>query len=300
MKIIFSFLLFSFTLFSQNERDIFIKDSVMDNLNNTSISNTDYHVLKNRISKLDKAYGYETDFHFKLLEHSFIQNDLNFFKEDLVFLIKNYGFNINYLKGSELYFDSILQGNLSKWFKRFYVKNYSKWLKNNLSKSIDIQKMHDMNVKDQVMVKFSREFDLNKDFDTIQKGLFLQHLYNYSFRNITDLHFIAKKYGFLPNSKNFALTYFYYESVLVHNVRDNTDATWDLLFPYFKKAYLNNEIGNVVFQNYDFYHYLRYGTQVFNSYTLDQIPKSFRKEGTSIPLKDEAFYNAIKKEFKWK
>lgn len=300
MKTVLVFLLFSFTLFSQSKRDIFIKDSVINYLNDISISNADYNLLKNRIFQLDKAYGYETDFHFKLLKQSFKNNDLKFFKQDLIFLIKYYGFNINYLKGNELYFDSILNGSLSKWFRKKYVKNHSKWLKNNLSKSIDIQNMHNLKVKDQVLSNFVREFNLNKDFDSIQKNIFIQHTNNYYLKNIADLHFTANKYGFLPNSKNFALTYFSYETVLIHNLRENTDTTWDLFFPYFKKAYLNNEITNVVFSNYDFYHYSRYGTQVFNSFSLDQIPESFRKGGSSIPLKDEAFYHAIKKEFKWK
>jgi hypothetical protein len=85
----------------------------------------------------------------------------------------------------------------------------------------------------------------------------------------------------------------------VHNFQTNISKTWELLFPLVKKAYIKNEIDNVIFQNYDFYCFLKNGYQEFNSYKIEQIPKQFRKNNNSIPLKDEKEFVKIKLEFKW-
>ena len=97
---------------------------------------------------------------------------------------------------------------------------------------------------------------------------------------------LSKKFPIIQNNLN---------SAIIHNFQMNIDDSWSLLYPYIKTAYKNNEIDNVIFQNYDFYRYLKDGYQEFNSYKIEQIPFDFRKDQDIIPLKNVDFFNEFKK-----
>jgi len=294
------FIIFSHFCNAQNERDKFIKDSILPILNTNKISNIDnYNKVKKLIADIEKKYGYETDLKKKLVESSYFHKDIHFFKKELKKLIKDHGFQIEYLSGDETYFNDIFFGKLTNWFVKFYSKNHSIWLKNNFHKVIDLKKINDLHLKDQIIARMSSKIVNNSTLDSLQKNEIIKKTSDLYFENIMCLNEISKKYNRLPNSKNFAIIQNSYETVLIHNFRENTDKTWGLLYKYFKKAYLNHEITNVVFQNYDFYCYLTHGYQEFNSFTIEQIPINFRKNNNKIPLKSQEEFNEVKKEFKW-
>lgn len=110
---------------------------------------------------------------------------------------------------------------------------------------------------------------------------------------------ISKKSNCFVLSKKFPIIQNNLNSAIIHNFQMNIDDSWSLLYPYIKTAYKNNEIDNVIFQNYDFYRYLKDGYQEFNSYKIEQIPFDFRKNQDPIPLKDVDFFNEFKKEMIW-
>ena len=100
MKIILSytFLLFSFLVMSQTKRDVFLRDSIIKPFNSRQISNEEiYKKTYALLKKMDTEFGYEKDIHLKILEFSYFNNDLDNFKKDLITLIKDYGFKIDYL-----------------------------------------------------------------------------------------------------------------------------------------------------------------------------------------------------------
>ena len=285
---------------AQNERDKIIKDSILPILNSNKIlKENNYFKIKSLIIKIERKFGYETELKRKLIEGSYHHKDMSFFKREIKELIKNHGFQIEYLSGNENYFNDICYGELSKWFRSVYSKNHSKWIKNNFNKVIELKKINDLHLKDQIIARLSSNLINDLKFDSLQKEVILKESNKLYFENITFLYEISKKYGKLPNSKNFGIIQNSFDTVLIHNLRENTDETWSLLYPYFKKAYLNFEITNVVFQNYDFYCYLRHGYQEFNSFTIDQIPIDFRKNEGEIPLKNQEEFDKIKIEFKW-
>ena len=301
MKIILSFslLLFSLLNVAQTKRDFLFKDSIIKPINSKQlldkrVYDKTYSLLKN----MDDEFGYEKDIHLKFLEYSYFHNELHDFKSDLTILVKEYGLKVDYLTTNENYYIDLMNGKLSNWFKKMYLKNHLKWVENNFDKLNDIRVLNEINIKDQTLAKLSNvmiDVNLNQS-DSIKIYNVIQRL---NTENLQLIHKISEKSNCFVLSKKFPIIQNNLNSAIIHNFQMNIDDSWNLLYPYIKAAYKNNEIDSVIFQNYDFYRYLKDGYQEFNSYKIEQIPTDFRKNKDSIPLKDVIFFNEFKKEMKW-
>jgi len=293
MKIILSFslLLFSLLNVAQTKRDFLLKDSIIKPINSKQlldkrVYDKTYSLLKN----MDDEFGYEKDIHLKILEYSYFHNELQDFKYNLTILVKEYGLKIDYLTNNENYYNDLMNGKLSNWFKKMYLKNHLKWVENNFDKLNDIRVLNEINIKDQTLAKLSNvmiDVNLNQS-DSIKIYNVIQRL---NTENLQLIHKISEKSNCFVLSKKFPIIQNNLNSAIIHNFQMNIDDSWNLLYPYIKIAYKNNEIDNVIFQNYDFYRYLKDGYQEFNSYKIEQIPPEFRKNQNPIPLKDVIFFN---------
>lgn len=292
-------LLFSLLVMSQTKRDIFLRDSIIKPINYKQVTNKKiYHKTYDLLKKMDSEFGYEKDIHLKILEFSYFHNDLDNFKKDLLVLVKNYGFKIDYLTTNENYYNDLMNGKLSNWFKKMYLKNHLIWVENNFDKLNDIRALNEINIKDQTLAKLSNvmlDVNLNQS-DSIKIYTVIQRL---NAENLQLIYKISEKNNCFILSKKFPVIQNNLNSAIIHNFQMNLDDSWNLLFPYIKTAYKNNEIDNVIFQNYDFYRYLKDGYQEFNSYKIEQIPPDFRKNQDPIPLKDVDIFNEFKKEMIW-
>ena len=295
----FAFLLFSLLVMSQTKRDIFLRDSIIKPINYKQVTNKKiYDKTYDLLKKMDTEFGYEKDIHLKILEFSYFHNDLDNFKKDLLVLVKDYGFKIDYLTTYENYYNDLMNGKLSNWFKKMYLKNHLIWVENNFDKLNDIRALNEINIKDQTLAKLSNvmlDVNLNQS-DSIKIYSLIQRL---NAENLQLVNKISKKSNCFVLSKKFPIIQNNLNSAIIHNFQMNIDDSWNLLYPYIKAAYKNNEIDNVIFQNYDFYRYLKDGYQEFNSYKIEQIPPDFRKNQDPIPLKDVIFFNEFKKEMIW-
>lgn len=301
MKIILSLslLLFSLLNVAQTKRDFLLKDSIIKPINSKQlldkrVYDKTYSLLKN----MDDEFGYEKDIHLKFLEYSYFHNELHDFKSDLTILVKEYGLKVDYLTTNENYYIDLMNGKLSNWFKKMYLKNHLKWVENNFDKLNDIRVLNEINIKDQTLAKLSNvmiDVNLNQS-DSIKIYSLIQRL---NAENLQLIHKISEKSNCFVLSKKFPIIQNNLNSAIIHNFQMNIDDSWNLLYPYIKIAYKNNEIDNVIFQNYDFYRYLKDGYQEFNSYKIEQIPPDFRKNKDSIPLNNVDFFNEFKKEMKW-
>ena len=292
-------LLFSLLVMSQTKRDIFLRDSIIKPINYKQVTNKKiYDKTYDLLKKTDTEFGYEKDIHLKILEFSYFHNDLDNFKKDLLVLVKNYGFKIDYLTTNENYYNDLMNGKLSNWFKKMYLKNHLIWVENNFDKLNDIRALNEINIKDQTLAKLSNvmlDVNLNQS-DSIKIYTLIQRL---NAENLQLVNKISKKSNCFVLSKKFPIIQNNLNSAIIHNFQMNIDDSWSLLYPYIKTAYKNNEIDNVIFQNYDFYRYLKDGYQEFNSYKIEQIPFDFRKDQDIIPLKNVDFFNEFKKEMIW-
>lgn len=301
MKIILSFSLILFSLLNvaQTKRDFLLKDSIIKPINSKQLLDKNtykktYSLLKN----IDNEFGYEKDIHFKILEYSYFHNELHDFKSNLTILVKEHGLKVDYLTTNENYYNDLMNGKLSNWFKKMYLKNHLKWVENNFDKLNDIRALNEINIKDQTLAKLSNvmlDVNLNQS-DSIKIYTVIQRL---NAENLQLIYKISEKNNCFILSKKFPVIQNNLNSAIIHNFQMNLDDSWNLLFPYIKTAYKNNEIDNVIFQNYDFYRYLKDGYQEFNSYKIEQIPFDFRKDQDIIPLKNVDFFNEFKKEMKW-
>lgn len=302
MLFVFVFCLCLIGCLAQNERDIFIKDSIHPILNTEAINtNTEYLKLKKRIAKLEKQYGYETNLKRRILEVAYGYNDLAYFKTEITILVKDYGFDVVYMSGDENYYQAIMKGPLAKWFKEMYLKNHSEWLKKNFDKQIELRKLNTIHEKDQFITSFGMNVLNVPGLNAVQQQAVKEYLAEYHYKTLLPVLDIVKERNILPNDKNFGVLQNNFDTALIHNLqfKENMNRVWEILFPAYKKAYMAHNITNVMFQNYDFYHYQHYGTQVFDSYTIDQIPEQFRKSNGPIPVEDTVWLEKLKKEFKW-
>ena len=252
-------LLFSLLVMSQTKRDIFLRDSIIKPINYKQVTNKKiYDKTYNLLKKMDTEFGYEKDIHLKILEFSYFHNDLDNFKKDLLILVKDYGFKIDYLTTNENYYNDLMNGKLSNWFKKMYLKNHLKWVEDNFDKLNDIRVLNEINIKDQTLAKLSNvmiDVNLNQS-DSITIYSLIQRL---NAENLQLVNKISKKSNCFVLSKKFPIIQNNLNIAIIHNFQMNIDDSWSLLYPYIKTAYKNNEIDNVIFQNYDFYRYLKDG-----------------------------------------
>jgi hypothetical protein len=291
-------ILFTNLFFAQNRRDTLIQDSIYPILHNENA----YNKVKRLIIKLEKEYGEEPDLKYKLLSNSFKNGDISYFKQELKKLVRNNGLNIIYFKGNESYYEPITIGYLSRWFKRMYLRNHMFWMDHNFLKQIDQKKLNEIKTKDQLVNSFSIKVNNEVKLDSLQKSKILTLLQDFFFENISELYGITRKYNNLPTAKSFAIIQNHYGIALLHNeqAKNNFAKTWTLFYPYYKKAYLNNEIDYVVFINHDNWSYVHNGYQIFGLLKVKNIPDIFKKENLdTVPIIDFKYYDKIRKEFNW-
>jgi len=299
MKHLLYFIIFSTNvLFSQNNRDILIQDTIYPLL----YSKDNYLKVKDFILKLENEYGKEPDLKYRLLENSFNNGDYKFFKNELKDLVKYNGVNLIYFNGDESYYKAITEGFLSKWFKNMYLKNHLFWLTNNFHKQKDQRKLNEIKTLDQIVNSFSIKVANETELDSLQKKKVYNLLQDFFFTNISDLYSITRKHDSYPTGKSFAVIQNHFGVALMHNFQslNNFNKTWDLFYPYFKKSYINHDIDHIMFKNYDNFSYVHYGNQRFGLLNIKDIPEIFKRDSIdSVPLQNEKFYNEIKKVFNW-
>lgn len=302
-KILVSIFLLLYSIgISQSSRDEYILERIESDISNLNLSKERYFEIKAAIEKLEKENGYQPDFKYRLLDKSFVFNDIDFFMQELSILVENYGFNIAYTTGSESYFKAITTGELKEWFKEMYLIRHFKWLVNNFDKQFDLRKLNELRMKDQLINSFAAKITHTVKLDSVQKNLQLKHLNDFYYSNIMDLFHIMQKWSVYPTGKSFALVQNNFGVVEFHNnqVRENFDRFWPLFYPYYKKAYLNDEITYMPFRNHDNFSFLHYGFQEFGLISIKNIPLEHRKDDNEIPIKNLDFMLEIRKELKWK
>src|SRR5690606_36358737 len=214
--LLYLFFLTSFTTIAQTQRDTLVSQIIY----HFPKEKASYEKLKTDIKKLEDLEGKPNpEILYSRLEFMYKQNDLDYFKETLTLLTRNYGFNLTYATGKEPYYNDIIHGNLATWFKEMYIKNHSEWLSENLDKQIDIFELNTLAVKDQIVNGIStdiyRFLKLNDDQQDIMDTILDKH----SFNNAQVLLDISSNIGSLPIGNSFALIQKNYNYVELHNLQ---------------------------------------------------------------------------------
>lgn len=287
-----------FITYGQTERDHIINDSIYPIIHNSE----NYQEVKNRILNLEKSYGYEPELKYSLINYSFRNNDIQFFKKEVKILVEKYGLQLIYLNGEEFYYDAITKGELAEWFKDMYLTSHFVWMKNNFDKQIPLKKLNEIKTKDQLINKYTSQIWNELELDSTQKSIQNKLISDFYYTNISELYVIANSNNKYPSAKSFAIIQNNFYVAEIHNLqaKSNIERFWTLFYPYFKKAYLNNEITYSIFKTYDQMSYVHFGNQHFGLLEIDKIPEIYKKENyIEVPIVDLDFYKKIKKEFNW-
>lgn len=298
MKRIFLILfsLSAFALHSQNERDSTIHDIVYPSLYQ------DYKLAKSEILKLEKTYGYETELKYYLINASFAEGDLDFFKAELTTLVKEYGFNFAYEPEDKSYYEAISTGSLAGWFKDMYLKNHVIWLDNNFLKQADLQQLNGLHNKTLIYNKLRYTLDQKVTLDSIQKIEQKKVFEDMAFENLSELYALTRKLDKYPTGKNFALVQNSFASLEYQNfgIERNFEKSWMLFEPFYRKAYLEHAIDYIIYRNYDNYSFIHYKNQRYGLISIFDIPEVYQEDMFSVPIRDLEFANKTKTDFNWK
>src|SRR5690554_2218024 len=303
MKVIiisFFVLTFSSTLSAQTHRDTLVSE-IIHNFPKDLISHEKLKLNIKKLEELEEKPNPEI-LHSKL-RYIYEQNDIDYFKEVLTLLTRNYGFNLSYASDSEPYYEDIINGNLATWFKEMYIKNHSEWLSENLDKQIVIYRLSTISEKDKLINGISAFFHRSTVFTHEQKELIEEVLDDYSFNNIRTIVSVSADTGLLPTGNSLALAQKGYDIVELHNLqRKNTfEKTWKSLYPLYKASYLNKDISFIKFRTIDFTNYKHNGKQIFNSIKIEDMHESWwnNPDDTEIPLADPELTKKLRTELGW-
>lgn len=281
---------------SQNERDTTIHEIIYPSLY------TNYELAKSEILKLEETYGYETNLKYFLLDRSFENGDIEFFKAELTILVRDYGFNLAYEPEGKTYYESITVGDLANWFKTMYLKNHFIWLDTNFLKQADLQQLNSLKDKTSMYSKVRYALDQKVTLDSVQKQEQKKVFEDIAFENLSELYALTRKIDKYPTGKNFALIQNSFALLEYENfgIERNFERTWILFEPFYKKAYLEHAIDYIIYKNYDNYSFIHYKNQRYGLISIFDIPEDYQGDLFSIPIRDLEYANKIKSDFNWK
>lgn len=301
MKTYFLFY-FLFTIsvgFSQNQTDILLTQEIPKLLlTNTS---EDYFKATELLLNLEKESGEWPEQKLQLLSASYKNGDLEFFKEELLSLVENYGFDLLQLNNRLNYYEALTTGELSDWFKNNYPDLRAKWLENNLEKLPYIKALNDLYVKDQTLASFAATINFQDFEDEKTKQVLDFILIEETKNHFSELLDIYKKVGKYPSANSFALPQSPYFLVETHALKTPSISMECLeqIYPYYEKAYLNKEITYLVFRDYDTQMLFSIGKQYFGTLKEAEVPESFLDENGRIPVLDEVHLKERRAKLRW-
>jgi len=272
---IYFFLLSSLSLHAQTYRDTLVSKIVHYQV----VDSKDYVELKSYLLELEELERNKNpELLYENLERMFQYEDMAYFKRVLTVLTEKYGFNVSYLTGKENYYFAIIQGDLAQWFKKMYLENHVKWLEYNLDKLVDIHTLNSLTMRDQYAHKPLMEILEHGNLSKEQRKFVLSLDAEYFTRNGETLLEIATRIGNLPKGNSFALIQNSYYFVEWHNLQVNYAEFFPQIYPFYKSAYLKNNISSIYFRNIDSFRFFDTSKQVFGLLAIEELPVSLRED----------------------
>ena len=298
--LLYLFFLTSFTTIAQTQRDTLVSQIIY----HFPKEKASYEKLKTDIKKLEDLEGKPNpEILYSSLDFMYKQNDLDYFKETLTLLTRNYGFNLTYATGYEIYYDAIIKGALADWFKEMYIKNHSEWLSKNLDKQIDIYRLNRLRYDDQLVHRAILNIQHIHGLTSEQKEELRKIDIQYFDRNLDVLLEISNKINHIPTGNSFALIQNHYGIVETHAMQqpEIIDKAWKSLYPFYKASYLDKDISSIPFKNIDSHMYKYNGKQVFDLLRIESFHESWRNnpDDKEIPLFDAELTKKLRTELGW-
>ncbi len=251
MKFIFTFLfiiILYIGLIAQNTGYFVFKDSIKP------IIESDYSKAKTLIKKYE--YDIDPSELILILDDVLSKGDIMFFKDRAIFLMKNYGWNYNYLDTLEhkLERSSLLREikrcNLEEWTYINSQLHYPIWIQNHSESLRYLDQVHSCLYSDQLFRKL-----LPSAKDSVELMIIYDLINKVDFSNLETIVELSENNSgiLLNNFDNGVGIYYNILLILWHNLasESNFEKAWELILPYVEKAYFQKKINYSIFKTYD-------------------------------------------------
>lgn len=263
MKLLTFFLLINSIVFSQNKSYQLFSDSILP------LSESDYQLSKSLFQKLRKEYQFDPGLINGFLMISLENNDVKFFKKEIVKQIKTYGYYYDYSDTSGKALDNSLnllikEHQLPSWLAKKSQKYYPIWLKHHPI-AIEIEKQLSSAMLIDQFIRYNSDFYLSQKFkyeiiaDSIKYNEYKKLIYeNYNKVDLQNIYTIRELYrlngNYAINNFDNGLVNEIVDFIIFHNLKEgNLDVPFQILFPFIEQAYLDGKINDKNFRTYDFY-----------------------------------------------
>lgn len=267
-------LFFCHSAVAQNESYQLFGDSVL-----YRIETDDYFVLKKRFLDIESQYKIDPSNEFLFLGLSVQNDDERFYKKRIKKLIKNNGLTYDFK-------DTLVENQKTIFLKEIYAKEkvawlvktsrklHPKWVKRNPVAAEVKHEVEALAEMDQLAVRMLTPYAVKRNIPDSIKLELKTTLYKVGAQNINKLLSICERIGTFPNNFDYGLGSYYKIAVLIdHNLEaeSNFRDTWEKLFPYLEKAYLEGKIDHFFLMSYDMHSSYHFGTQRFG-FAPETIP----------------------------
>lgn len=274
-------LIFHNSSFCQNQSYQLYEDSIFPIL-----EMGDYNLAKKKLLDYEKTMKFDPVYKLSFLEFSLTNKDIMYFKKEISYLIKNHGYYYNFSDtiGESLSIPinwSIRENGLAPWVSKTCQKLYPKWVKKHTEDVRYLNKLDQLRTADQQIRKSSFTLFpsvLNHTSDSVVIKSFTR-TYD-SLICVIDLeNVIAIKNICLKNGGNLPTNFDSGFSIskkisliITHNLKKgkNLKKTWEYLYYYVEKAYLEGKISSLLLYEYDYYLNSHFGYQYYGF--LEDVP----------------------------
>jgi len=254
------------------------------------IQSGDYTQAKEHWIKAEKEYPIDQQEKYLFLLNSLRNDDVSFFKKEMLRLIKESGYNLSALDTAYKYGDQACdlyrEKGVLNWVVEKSEKYYPKWMqKNPIAYRVHETSEYFLS-RDQNFIKLAIPVCDSSDSCMDKRN---QHYEKIAIMEASELATFIIDLGTVPNNIDHGVDVYYPLLIVLHHICECSEKSmnyaWNLLKPHFEKAYLQGKIDNSVFYIYDEASYLHTGYQYYGMYG-------------DAPVKDEDEYREVKERLK--
>lgn len=236
----------------------------------------DYLKAKRIWIKMSRKYTIDPIEELLFLSQSLQHDDARFFKKKITAVMKNYGWQYTTKDTlpesmNNVLLQEIKNHELIEWTCKKSKKHYAKWLTHHKEEFEINKKVNSIYDIDQRITSLTL---YDSELDDVKKAKVDSMIMSMDWEHVIQIAQLAKDHGIIPNNFDHGIgVYNKIQLILIHNLKteDNFHKTWELLFPFLERAYLEGKISYTFFMLYDQWNATHFGVQYYG-FMGDQIP----------------------------
>jgi hypothetical protein len=203
-----------------------------------------------------------------LLNESLYNGDTSFFKKELTFVVRNFGFQVTPYIIHEEFYPAISSGHLAGWFSEMSKKEYSSWKLSNPEAYYASEELYILFDYDQFLMKTSNV--LFENSRTKIDSLFAEEFIDGEYQKIFDrFKNLCEELGEVPTNFNSGFMGGNIANLIIDHSLGNRELfnqRWDVLYPFWKKAFDKGHTDDWALWLYDEMSIFYIGCQRYNTH----------------------------------